>query len=64
MNKKLICEFIGAIKMFAEKPDNLENFESYLGYHFDVWLEKYAHTSKESFEGVVSEMKHFAEIEV
>lgn len=64
MNKELICEFIGAIKMFAEKPDNLENFETYLGYHFDVWLEKYAHVSKDSFESVVSEMKHFAEMEV
>ena len=63
-NEKLSHEFIKAIRTFAEKPDNLENFESYLGYHFEAWLEKFAHTSKESFESLVSEMKHFAEMEV
>ena len=64
MNEKLSHEFIEAIRTFAEKPDNIENFESYLGYHFEAWLEKFAHTSKESFESLVSEMKHFAEMEV
>ena len=64
MNENLAQEFIEVIRTFAKKPDNIENFESYLGYHFNVWLEKYAHTSKESFESLVSEMKHFAEMEV
>ena len=63
-NEKLSHEFIEAIRTFAEKPDNIENFESYLGYHFEAGLEKFAHTSKESFESIVSEMKHFAEMEV
>ena len=63
-NEKLSHEFIEAIRTFAEKPDNIENFESYLGYHFEAWLEKFAHTSKESFESLVSEMKLFAEMEV
>ena len=64
MNDNLVQGFIEAIRTFAEKPDNIENFESYLGYHFEAWLEKFAHTSKESFESLVSEMKLFAEMEV
>ena len=59
-NEKLAHEFIMAIRTFVEKPDNLENFESYLSYHFDAWLEKYANTP----ENFINEMKHFAEMEV
>lgn len=58
--EQLAHEFAEAIRMFAEKPDNIDNFESYLSYHFDVWMEKYA----SSPEGLVSEMKHFAEMEI
>lgn len=58
--EQLAHEFAEAIRMFAEKPDNIDNFESYLSYHFDVWMEKYASDS----EGLVSEMKHFAEMEI
>ena len=47
MNNKenLVNEFVGAIKKFGENPEVLENFEDYLNRHFEVWLEKYAHTS-------------------
>lgn len=58
--EQLAHEFAEAIRMFAEKPDNIDNFESYLSYHFDVWMEKYASYP----EGLVSEMKHFAEMEI
>ena len=65
MNNKenLVSEFIGAIKRFGENPETLENFEDYLNRHFKVWLEKYAHTSKDSFEYLTSEIKHFSEIQ-
>ena len=58
--EQLAHEFAEAIRVFAEKPDNIDNFESYLSYHFDVWMEKYASNP----EGLVSEMKHFAEMEI
>lgn len=60
MNEKLAHEFAEAIRMFAEKPDNMDNFECYLSHHFDVWYEKYANTP----ESLVSEVKHFAEMEI
>ena len=54
---KMICE---AIKELSAKPDNLDNFESYLSRHFDVWIEKYANTPT----ALTSELKHFAEMEI
>ena len=57
---ELAHEFVEAIRMFAEKPDNIDNFESYLSYHFDVWMEKYASDP----ESLTSEVKHFAEMEI
>lgn len=53
-------EFIKAIKTIAKKPENLENFESYLTYHFPTWLEKFANTPG----GIVDEFKRFADMEV
>ena len=52
--------FIEAIKTIAEKPENIDNLECYLEKHFDVWMEKYAHTP----EGLAHEMKSFAEMEI
>ena len=60
MNERLAQELVKAIRTFAEKPDNLENFEDYLSLHFGVWFEKYASTP----ENLVSEFNHFAEMEV
>ena len=40
--------------------ENIDNLEYYLENHFDVWMEKYAHTP----EGLAHEMKSFAEMEM
>ena len=53
-------EFINTIKTLAKKENNLENLELYLTYHFPEWLEKFASTPG----GIVSELKHFAEMEI
>ena len=58
--EKLAHEFAEAIRLFAEKPDNIDNLESYLSYHFDVWMEKYAYNPEE----LTSEMKQFAAMEI
>ena len=59
-NEECAKVFVEAIKTMASKPDNLDNFESYLSYHFDVWMEKFANSP----EGLTSEVKHFAEMEI
>ena len=59
-NEECAKVFVEAIKTMASKPDNLDNFESYLSYHFDVWMEKWANSP----EGLTSEVKHFAEMEI
>ena len=41
-------------------PENLENLNSYLCYHFPEWLEMYANTP----EGLAEELKMFATMEV
>ena len=58
--EKLSEEFCKAIKEMAQKQDNLDNFECYLSHHFDVWMEKFANSP----EGLTSEVKHFAEMEI
>ena len=58
--EQLAHEFAEAIRMFAEKPDNIDNFERYLSYHFDVWMEKYANCP----ENLTDEFKYFAEMEM
>ena len=52
--------FIESIKTIAQKENNLDNLESYLSYHFDKWLEKWANTPG----GIVDELKRFAEMEI
>ena len=59
-NEECAKVFVEAIKTIVSKPDNLDNFESYLSYHFDVWMEKFANSP----EGLTSEVKHFAEMEI
>ena len=59
-NEECAKVFIEAIKTMVSKPDNLDNFESYLSYHFDVWMGKFANSP----EGLTSEVKHFAEMEI
>lgn len=53
-------DFVAAIKKIARKPDNLENLESYLTYHFPEWLEKYANTP----EKITVEITEFADMEI
>lgn len=45
-----------AIRHFNESPAALENFESYLAYHFPAWLEKCASTPA----GMVFEFNMFS----
>ena len=53
-------QFCEAIRTLANKPENLENLESYLSRHFSEWISKWANTPEE----LVAEMKEFAEMEI
>lgn len=52
-------QFCEAIRTLANNTENLNNLESYLTYHFDKWLERWADTP----EKIAAEMKEFAEME-
>lgn len=54
------AQFAAAIKTIAEKPENLDNLEHYLSYHFAAWLNKYASTP----EGIAAELQAFAEMDI
>ena len=54
------AQFCNAIRELANKPENLQNLESYLEYHFETWLEKYANTP----DGMAAEMSEFARMEI
>lgn len=58
--EELAKNFIEAIKEISMNSDKLDNFESYLSGHFDVWMEKFANSP----EGLTSEVKNFAEMEI
>jgi TorA maturation chaperone TorD len=58
-NQESAAIFVNAIKALANNPNNLDNLESYLSWHFDKWLERYAHNP----ESLAGEMKNFAEME-
>ena len=53
-------EFCEAIRTLANKPENLDNLESYLTYNFDKWLKTWANTPA----SLAEEMKEFAEMEI
>lgn len=53
INSKALCD---AIRKFAENPTAIENFESYLSYHFDKWYTKFASTP----EGLIDEFNRFS----
>ena len=59
-NEECAKVFVEAIKTMASKPENLQNFQWYLENHFDIWMKKWA----SSPEGLTSEVKHFAEMEI
>ena len=54
------AQFCDAIRELANKPENLQNLESYLEWHFETWLEKYASTP----DGIAAEMSDFAQMEI
>ena len=47
------CEYV---RTLANKPDNLDNLQSYLSTHFGEWLTKWANTP----QGMTAEMREFA----
>lgn len=53
-------QFCDAIRELASKPENLQNLENYLEWHFGEWLEKYANTPA----CMVAEMSDFAQMEI
>ena len=55
-NAVLTCK---AIKELANNEAALDNLQSYLTQHYDIWLEKYARTP----DGLTAELTHFAHIE-
>ncbi len=54
------AQFCEAIKELASKPENLQNLESYLEYHFAEWMQKYANTPAY----IAAEMTEFARMEI
>ena len=58
--ERLAAQFVAAIKTIAEKPENLDNLECYLSYHFAPWMEKFANTP----EMITCELRAFAEMEI
>ena len=59
-HEQTAAQFIEAIKNIASKPQNLDNLEIYLSYHFQTWLDKFASTP----ETITAEMRAFAEMEI
>ena len=53
-------KFCEAIRTLANKPENLENLESYLSRHFSEWISKWANSPA----SLAEEMKEFAEMEI
>ena len=54
------AQFCNAIRELANKPENLQNLESYLEWHFDSWMKKYASTP----DCIAAEMSNFAQMEI
>ena len=58
--EKQAAQFCEAIRALANKPENLENLESYLSRHFSEWISKWANSPA----SLAEEMKEFAEMEI
>lgn len=56
----LAAAFCAAIKLLGSRPDNLDNLEGYLSYHFPTWLQKYAYDP----ETLTAELTEFATMDV
>lgn len=53
-------ELANVLREFAEKPQNINNFENYLENHFIAWERTFANTPKK----MIGDMKNFAEMVV
>lgn len=53
-------ELANVLREFAEKPQNIDNFENYLENHFIAWERTFANTPKK----MIGDMKNFAEMVV
>lgn len=51
-------QFCAAIKALAANEAALENMESYLAHHFDVWMRRYVNSPT----GMVGELEAFSRI--
>lgn len=51
-------ELANVLREFAEKPQNIDNFECYLENHFIAWERTFANTPKK----MIGDMKNFAEM--
>ena len=54
------AQFCNAIRELANKPENLQNLESYLEWHFDKWLEKYASTP----DCIAAQLSTYAQMDI
>lgn len=52
---KILCD---AIRAFTQSPEALDNFETYLSYHFSTWMDKFASTP----ECMAEEFEQFSKI--
>lgn len=59
-NRYYAKQIADVLRKFAEKPQNIDNFENYLENCFTGWKEKFANTP----EKMIEDMKHFAEMEI
>ena len=58
MFEKQAKELCDALRDMAKSDFSIDNFESYLSRHFDVWMSKYANTP----DGLANEFRTFANI--
>ena len=59
-HEQIAKQFCEALRTIAGKPENLDNLESYLSYHFAEWMNKYANTP----ENITAELKSFADMDI
>lgn len=59
-NRYYARELANVLREFAEKPQNIDNFENYLENHFIAWERTFANTPKK----MIGDMKHFSEMEI
>ena len=56
--EELAHEFCAAIKKLASNEDAINNMESYLSYHFESWMKKWAYDP----DSITGELANFAKM--